>query len=173
MGVRRIIHAPFPWESKPTKSGANDRYAQAVRCRRRHQPRRPPLAKIRPGRPAPAIGPGTLEKFLVNATPHARASAALSFDFIAVNPYVRIPTAAGISVPRRFDPSIAFFWTTAHGWPLDGTPLIKPPGRSGHIKSQRSCRLISSRLGQSPFSCSFHFIMFALRPYFSMSLETL
>jgi uncharacterized protein (DUF1501 family) len=28
-------------------------------CRRRHQPRRPPLAKIRPGSPAPAIGPGT------------------------------------------------------------------------------------------------------------------
>src|SRR6478736_5002 len=27
--------------------------------RRRHQPRRPPPAKIRPGRPAPATGPGT------------------------------------------------------------------------------------------------------------------
>src|ERR1700730_7092650 len=27
--------------------------------RRRHQPRRPPPAKIRPGRPAPAMGPGT------------------------------------------------------------------------------------------------------------------
>jgi hypothetical protein len=27
--------------------------------RRRHQPSRPPLAKIRPGRPAPAMGPGT------------------------------------------------------------------------------------------------------------------
>jgi hypothetical protein len=33
---------------------------QAIFCRRRHQPRRPPLAKIRPGRPAPAMGPGTL-----------------------------------------------------------------------------------------------------------------
>src|SRR5205814_6779553 len=29
--------------------------------RRRHQPRRPPLAKIRPGRPAPAMGPGTFD----------------------------------------------------------------------------------------------------------------
>src|SRR5262245_1974468 len=38
-------------------------------------------------------------------------------------------------------------------------------GRSEHTKSQRSCRR-SSRLGQSPFSSSFHFIMFALRPYF-------
>ena len=28
---------------------------------RRHQPRRPPIAKIRPGSPAPAIGPGTGE----------------------------------------------------------------------------------------------------------------
>jgi hypothetical protein len=34
--------------------------AQATFCRRRHQPRRPPLAKIRPGRPAPTMGPGTL-----------------------------------------------------------------------------------------------------------------
>jgi hypothetical protein len=33
--------------------------AQAIFRRRRHQPRRPPLAKIRPGSPAPAIGPGT------------------------------------------------------------------------------------------------------------------
>jgi hypothetical protein len=32
---------------------------QAVFCRRRHQPSRPPLAKIRPGRPAPTMGPGT------------------------------------------------------------------------------------------------------------------
>jgi hypothetical protein len=33
--------------------------AQAIFFRRRHQPRMPPLAKIRPGSPAPAIGPGT------------------------------------------------------------------------------------------------------------------
>jgi len=33
--------------------------AQAIFCRRRHQPRRPPLAKIRPGNPAPAMRPGT------------------------------------------------------------------------------------------------------------------
>jgi hypothetical protein len=31
---------------------------QALFFRRRHQPRRPPLAKIRPGSPAPAMGPG-------------------------------------------------------------------------------------------------------------------
>src|SRR5262245_1730093 len=35
--------------------------AQAVFFRRRHQARRPPLAKIRPGMPAPAMGPGTAE----------------------------------------------------------------------------------------------------------------
>src|SRR5262245_20150033 len=33
--------------------------AQAIFCRRRHQPRRPTPAKIKPGRPAPAMGPGT------------------------------------------------------------------------------------------------------------------
>jgi hypothetical protein len=32
--------------------------AQALFCRRRHQPKRPPLAKSRPGNPAPAVGPG-------------------------------------------------------------------------------------------------------------------
>jgi hypothetical protein len=38
------------------------RLAQALFCRRRHQPRRPTLAKIRPGSPAPAMGPGTVAK---------------------------------------------------------------------------------------------------------------
>src|ERR1700741_1191777 len=33
---------------------------EALFCRRRHQPRRPALAKIRPGRPAPAMGAGTV-----------------------------------------------------------------------------------------------------------------
>jgi hypothetical protein len=32
---------------------------QAIFCRRRHPQRKPPLAKIRPGSPAPAIEPGT------------------------------------------------------------------------------------------------------------------
>jgi hypothetical protein len=36
------------------------RSIQAVFFRRRHQPRRPPLAKIRPGRPAPTMGPGRI-----------------------------------------------------------------------------------------------------------------
>jgi len=31
---------------------------QPIFFRRRHQPRRPTLAKIRPGSPAPAMGPG-------------------------------------------------------------------------------------------------------------------
>ena len=31
---------------------------QAAFCRRRHQPSRPTLARIRPGKPAPAMGPG-------------------------------------------------------------------------------------------------------------------
>ena len=34
-------------------------YVLAIFCRRRHQARRPPLVKIRPGSPAPKIGPGT------------------------------------------------------------------------------------------------------------------
>src|SRR5262245_33515701 len=41
--------------------------AQAVRCRRRHQPRRPPPAKIRPGKPAPAMGAGTARNTRLDA----------------------------------------------------------------------------------------------------------
>jgi hypothetical protein len=37
--------------------GPRRRIVQAIFClRRRHQPRRPPFAKIRPGSPAPAMG---------------------------------------------------------------------------------------------------------------------
>jgi hypothetical protein len=46
-------------------------------------------------------------------------------------------------------------------------------GKSGHLRSQRSSMMCASRFGQSPFSCSLHFIMLPLRPYFSMSLRTL
>src|SRR5436190_19762907 len=46
-------------------------------------------------------------------------------------------------------------------------------GKSGHIKSHRSYIPCASRFGQSPLSCSFHFIRLALRPYFSISLRTL
>ena len=42
--------------------------AQAIFCRRRHQPSRPPLARIRPGTPAPTMGPGTA--VIVPSTPN-------------------------------------------------------------------------------------------------------
>ena len=49
--------------------------------------------------------------------------------------------------------------------PLGGVPPLSffqsTLGRSGHTKSQRSCKRLS-RLGQSPLSCSFHFIMLPL-----------
>src|SRR5215470_20428212 len=44
--------------------------------------------------------------------------------------------------------------------------FIAPSAGRGHTKSQRSCMLCASRFGQSPFSCSFHFIMFAFAPVF-------
>src|SRR5262249_55250044 len=64
---RCVSYFTLLWWSKNTLSAiagaANDVYvvsdAQAIFCRRRHQPRRPPPAKIRPGRPAPTTGPGT------------------------------------------------------------------------------------------------------------------
>jgi hypothetical protein len=41
--------------------------ALAAALRRRHQPRRPPQARIRPGIPAPTIGPGTSRNDIVSA----------------------------------------------------------------------------------------------------------
>jgi hypothetical protein len=67
----RELESPFRWvESRATRLHQSTMSLrprtlaagfvwQAIFCRRRHQPRRPALAKIRPGSPAPAIGPGT------------------------------------------------------------------------------------------------------------------
>ena len=54
------------------------RDVQAIFHRRRHQPRRPPPAKIRPGRPAPAMGPGTVETLLSKVTDTSREAALVS-----------------------------------------------------------------------------------------------
>jgi hypothetical protein len=84
-----------------------------------------------------------------------------------------------VSSLRQFYGRCSTFRGTVARWQhaLSGAARIldhfhKTFGRSGHIKSQRSCMLCASRLGQSPLSCSFNFIMFALRPYFSISLWT-
>src|SRR5262249_39938879 len=45
------------------------RNAQMLFRRRRHQPSRPPPAKIKPGRPAPAMGTGTAAGLMVRLTP--------------------------------------------------------------------------------------------------------
>ena len=49
------------------QAAANDLKPQAIFRRRRRQARRLPLARIRPGRPAPAMGPGT--KFIAPNSP--------------------------------------------------------------------------------------------------------
>jgi hypothetical protein len=41
-----------------SRSGLRQNYAAGMVLRRRHQPSRPPQANIRPGGPAPAMGPG-------------------------------------------------------------------------------------------------------------------
>src|SRR5215467_13118582 len=50
-----------------TTSITSKRDVQAIFFRRRHQPRRPPPAKIRPGSPAPAMGPGTPSRLKSNS----------------------------------------------------------------------------------------------------------
>ena len=60
--------------SSPPRGRPRRLPGQAAFCRRRRQPRRPPLAKIRPGMPAPTTGPGTsvaVEKVVPMAIPSA------------------------------------------------------------------------------------------------------
>jgi hypothetical protein len=59
MSTTSIIFGQLAAPKEGAKPLAHRGLAQPVRCRRRHQPRRPPLAKIKPGRPAPATGLGT------------------------------------------------------------------------------------------------------------------
>src|SRR6516164_2032217 len=49
-------HQPGAKVEPDRRTTAPDSRAHATLRRRRHQPRRPPLAKIRPGSPAPTIG---------------------------------------------------------------------------------------------------------------------
>jgi hypothetical protein len=67
-------------------------YAAAL-CRRRHQPRRPALAKIRPGSPAPAIGPGTARKPLISPPGNA-----VVWMFMYVSPARRAAINTGSAV---------------------------------------------------------------------------
>jgi hypothetical protein len=60
LGLSRLSRhgkVPAALSQQTTSTACFD--AQAIFRRRRHQARRPPLAKMRPGSPAPAIGPGT------------------------------------------------------------------------------------------------------------------
>ena len=66
----------------------NGRGVQAIFCCRRHQPRRPPLAKISPGSPAPAIGPGTPE---ISVGP-VQAPGATETVPLVLNPNVSVTT---------------------------------------------------------------------------------
>src|SRR5260221_1547879 len=50
------------------RTTAPDRRAQAIFFRRRHQPRRHPLARIRPGMSAPTVGPGTTKWSVVSGS---------------------------------------------------------------------------------------------------------
>src|SRR5262249_41467816 len=76
-----VVLVQGKWTSRDSWFAADKRHhfglvgVQAIFCRRRHQARRPPLAKIRPGKPAPAMGPAPAMSDLswLNPTPHAIA----------------------------------------------------------------------------------------------------
>src|SRR6266478_6500987 len=68
---------------------------QAIRCRRRHQPRRPPLAKIKPGSPAPTMGPGTTAASTV-----CRSTLLASSDAVTSR-NLKLPALSILKVPSQ------------------------------------------------------------------------
>src|SRR5258706_10083807 len=88
--------------------------AQAIFCRRRHQPRRPPQTAISPGRPAPTTGPGTARsprispvgKFMVwmfrYVSPARRAATNTGSAVAALPPKNEFPTLPGGTPTRLY-----------------------------------------------------------------------
>src|SRR5262245_54188983 len=77
--------------------------AQAIFFRRRHQPRRPPQAKIRPGSPAPTMGPGTGD---------------------ATRPEVLKAQVLRASVQKPVAPAATWLRTKPRGDPVRGRKLV-------------------------------------------------
>jgi hypothetical protein len=91
-----VCHGFLPERQARTARKAEDEgYA---RCRRRHQPRRPSLAKIRPGRPAPAMGPGTA------ASPPNRICATSANPTVPVNATREISSPPAVVSVKKFCP---------------------------------------------------------------------
>jgi hypothetical protein len=94
--------APRPREGRPQKLGELCRIVQAVCFRRRRaNARRPPQAAIRPGSPAPAMGPGTVMKV---SGPVPKENVARGTVVAAVTPEsasvkVAGPTTKGLNCP--------------------------------------------------------------------------
>jgi hypothetical protein len=104
--------------------------AQAIFCRRRHQPRRPPPANIRPGSPAPAIGPGTATAVVatsrISLSPGAGASPVTFTEIlVAVKVKPAIPTG-------RKSAALAGLTATALMSTPDENLNPKPVKMSGH-----------------------------------------
>src|SRR5262249_31538986 len=99
--------------------------------RRRHQPRRPPHAAIRPGRPAPAMGPGTATGTRISPTfPRRVPGIALKLFAIAC-PSVKPKTLSPID---EFSPIV---------------PKSKgPEKRKLKMKSKRAFRIVGLSGGE-------------------------
>jgi hypothetical protein len=84
MPFARLFH--FLSASSSSKEAARASLKSALTLagltsRRRHQPRRPPLAKIRPGSPAPAMGARTLGQLKKKRADHGKASTLVVYFF--------------------------------------------------------------------------------------------
>src|ERR1700741_4333773 len=87
-----------------------------LHARRRHQPRRPALAKIRPGRPAPAMGAGTVLNCRSNTAlvPIPQVSPwKLRKMLLDVNVASAPPTPAAVVAEFRVSPAMSVFLETS------------------------------------------------------------
>ena len=101
------LGAALLWRTRKVPPGDvpnGSRLAQAVFRRRRHQPRRPPPAKIKPGNPAPTMGPGTGTPGMKESVAGSKENVAAVTVVAAVIPEkasVKLagPTTKGLNIP--------------------------------------------------------------------------
>src|SRR5215510_4928100 len=101
--------------------------------RRRHRPRRPPPAKIRPGSPAPAMGPGTARKSRISPFGNMEL-----WTFKYVSPARRAATNTGSAVatepPRSGLPRL-YVVASVRLKVWSYIPDVTPAGKPGNVGS--------------------------------------
>ena len=123
---------------------------QALFFRRRHQPRKPPPAKIRPGSPAPAIGPGTAAAATVTVKVGEMFAAAAQDDDAPASQFGGLGELSGRGTPGHGRPGRAQVNGTLRG----GRRFL--PGSEKTANLNAPTRLVAGAGRDLPHAPGFH-----------------